>query len=429
MPVVVASHGEDHPQRSRLSVEMHMRKLPRFSTPAHVVQVVYLFDRDSGCAPLQAALDLLDRQSPAGPGQRFHSGRLGDTRFCWEMHSEFCTVTLIAEALGPDPLDLSAMQEAAALISQLPGQIIRSTNIAVVAGESGTDAPGEWAHYFAEEDLVVSEVLDGRARVWSDFRLHDDGFGRMLIEDCELVGREPVDLVQWLQELGNYRKMALLGLPVAKDAIARLDGLEARLAQVSLALADDDAHVDERMRELSRISADLARISADTRYRMAATRAYAAIVDERLASLGSSARPGQVSLARFTERRLLPAVRTCDAFSRRLQEMTRNAAEVSDLLRTLIDTELARRNEELLSSMDRRTELQLRLQQTVEGLSIVAITYYTLAIWQHLSEHGPLGIDHHVTSHVLLALAIVAPLAIWLLLRRARRAHGGAGKR
>lgn len=421
MSTVVTHHGEDHPLRSRLSSEMHMRKLPRFCAPAHVVQVVY-FRGDMFCEhELQSALLHLGDSASTDVGRQFHAGRLDDVQLCWEMHSEFCTVTLIASSNADDPLDLSAINDSAMRISCLPGLVFRSTNIAIVPA-TGRD----WSHYFSEEDLVVSEVFDGRARIWSDFRLHDDGFGRMLIEDCGLVGREQVDVVQWLQELGNYRKMALLGLPIAQEQMARLDTLEGDLAQVSLTLADDDAHVDELMSRLGRISSDLARISAESRYRMAATRAYAAIVDERLASLGCSAQPGQVSLAHFTDRRLRPAVRTCEAFSRRLQEMTRNAAEVSDLLRTLIDTELARRNAELLTSMDRRTELQLRLQQTVEGVSIVAITYYALGIWKYLTDHGPLALDRTVSSTFTVALAIVTPIAIWWLLHRARHGrHGG----
>ena len=58
------------------------------------------------------------------------------------------------------------------------------------------------------------------------------------------------------------------------------------------------------------------------------------------------------------------------------------------MLRTRIDIALAKQNRDLLDSMDERTQLQLRLQQTVEGLSVVAISYYAVALIGYLSGAG-----------------------------------------
>ncbi len=41
---------------------------------------------------------------------------------------------------------------------------------------------------------------------------------------------------------------------------------------------------------------------------------------------------------------------------------------------------LEAQNQTLLASMDRRARLQLRLQQTVEGLSVAAICYYVVGL-------------------------------------------------
>jgi len=117
---------------------------------------------------------------------------------------------------------------------------------------------------------------------------------------------------------------------------------------------------------------------------------------------------GYQSLDDFTERRLIPAVRTCDSFSARLDDLSRRAAWTSDLLRTRIDIALARQNRDLLSSMDRRTDLQLRLQQTVEGLSVVAISYYLVALIGHV-----LGVVTIVSHDV--AMAIAVPLVLLLV--------------
>jgi hypothetical protein len=58
------------------------------------------------------------------------------------------------------------------------------------------------------------------------------------------------------------------------------------------------------------------------------------------------------------------------------QRLTRAVA----LLRTRVDLAVEAQNQELLGSMDRRARLQLRLQQTVEGLSVAAITYYVVGL-------------------------------------------------
>lgn len=396
---------------------MHLRKLPRFGSPAQVLQFVHVVSPVDALVGLQDLLSATRQDCAIAKGQSFHTGILDGCLFSWEVHSEFSTATLISQRSGSSTFDIAEFGESIERISNLPGKCIRSTNIALIKAEGLDD---RHANHFYDEDLVVSEVLDRRAQIWSDFRLHEDGFGRMLVEDRGLVGREQVNLVQRLQELGNYRKMALLGLPMAKEAMAKLDRLETELAEAAAALASGQVETSDSMRKLSSLGAELARISAETRYRMSATRAYASIVEDRLESLHPSARPGQISLAEFTERRLHPATRTCEAFSRRLQDLTQNTAEVSGMLRTRIDTDLAQRNQELLASMDKRTELQLRLQQTVEGLSIVAITYYALGIWKALAANEFSTLLPQASMAIEFAIVMLVPLATWYSLRRIR---------
>lgn len=141
---------------------------------------------------------------------------------------------------------------------------------------------------------------------------------------------------------------------------------------------------------------------------MSATRAYAEICIERIRRLAVSPVEGYRSFDDFTERRLLPAMRSCEAFSRRIDDLSRQAAWTSGLLRTRVDTALARRNRDLLTSMDRRTGLQLRLQHTVEGLSVFAISYYALSLWHHLEEAlGHLGVHlPEVTDALLIPVVI-----------------------
>jgi uncharacterized membrane-anchored protein len=251
----------------------------------------------------------------------------------------------------------------------------------------------------------------------SDFTLHADGFGRLLVLDRGLEGDETAQLIVRLQELGNYRNMALLGLPLAQQLTPEVSGLERQLStlthKVSERASDDEAMLDE----LTYVSAELARLMAQTRYRMSATRAYAQLSIERLNSLGISAVRGYQSLSDFTERRLVPAVRTCDSFAARLEDLSQRAAWTSELLRTRIDIALARQNRDLLASMDRRTQLQLRLQQAVEGFSVVAISYYLVALIGDVLGAVP-GLRHEIAMAAAVPIVIAAvAFAVWRIKR------------
>lgn len=249
-----------------------------------------------------------------------------------------------------------------------------------------------------------------------DFRLNPDGYGRLLVHDRGLMHDEPGQLLLRLQELGNYRNMALLGLPLAQSRTPEVSRLETRLAELTHAVSERASQDETLLDELSFLSAELARIIAETRYRMSATRAYAQLSVDRLAGLKIGAVRGFQSLDDFTERRLVPAVRTCDSFSARLDDLSRRASWTSDLLRTRIDIALARQNRDLLASMDARTKVQLLLQQAVEGLSVVAITYYAVALLEHM-----LGVVSFVSHDV--AMAFIVPVTFALVALGMNRVH------
>lgn len=413
-----------HPLRASLSREMHVRKMPRLRTPSRAVQFMLMVDDEEA----RASIAMLDRLLPPEverphEGDRFFACPLDTLGFSWERHSEFITYSFIAATDGP-PFDLAPFHAIAPWMDHLPGRIIRSTQIALVGNEP--DRATVVAH-FSSDDLIISDVAQGRARIWSDFRLHDSGFGRLLIHDRGLEGAEPALLVQRLQELGNYRKIALLGLPEAQRATPVVAALERRLTDVTAQVAQPSADADAVLEQLSALSAELAQIVAQTRYRMSATRAYAELCLDRIRRLDVAPVRGYRSLDDFTERRLLPAMRTCDAFNRRLEDLSQRTAWTSAMLRTRVDTALARRNRDLLASMDRRTGLQLRLQHTVEGLSVVAISYYALGLWHYLKEALEAQ-GAHLPSWIDLALIPAIVMAVWAGLRqlkKVKRPRGG----
>ena len=397
----------DHPLRGALSAEMHVRRLPRLSAPCRLMQVVTVLGEDN-THDARTHIEALKRLATViVPLSAKYAVLLIDgITLVWERHTEFATYTLLRPGMTAEPFDPADFDPVRdRLYAGMPGEIIRSTQIALVADPEWDPAALDLTRWFAPEATVVCDVADGLARIASDFRLNADGYGRLLVHDRGLQHDEAGQLVLRLQELGNYRNMALLGLPLAQRLTPTVSQLEARLAELTHAVSERSSQDDLLLDELSFLSAELARLVAETRYRMSATRAYAQISEDRLGSLTINSVRGYQSLDDFTERRLIPALRTCDSFSARLDDLSRRAAWTSDLLRTRIDIALARQNRDLLASMDRRTDLQLRLQQTVEGLSVVAISYYLSALIGHM-----LGVVTIVSHEV--AMAIVVPVVL-----------------
>ena len=420
-------HSPDHPLRHRLTEEMHARRFLALTAPARVTQIVVIpagADMTAARAHAEALCRRAGASAPPQPTGRYFEVDLGRCTFYWEQHSEFVTYSFIETGPFAEPFGGAATDAIPGdWLDDLPGPIFRATRMALLDRSAPEPTAQQLAASFSPGDLVCCDLLGGEARMWADFRLHGDGFGRLLIHDRALVGSDASRLVQMLQELGNYRKMALLGFPVAQELTPTLNRLEQRLAELTEAITSADATADDRLLgELSTLSAELARHLAASRYRMSATQAYAEIVADRLASLGVVRVAGHPTLADFTERRLTPAVRTCASVAHRLEDLSQRAAWASALMRTRVDTTLARQSRDLLASMDRRTDLQLRLQQTVEGLSVVAISYYLVGLVGYAAKAlHPLFPTLDPAVVMGLAVPLLVP-AVWLGMRRIR--HG-----
>jgi len=394
-----------HPLRSVLASEMHLRHLPRFTAPAKILQIVILVDEPGSASSRVHIQSLAPSNDASLPLDTKHAVvPLGLQTLVWERHTEFVTYTVIDENPPEATFDATSFAEARRLIGDLPGQIVRATQIILLSRNDPGPPPEFLSGSFDADALVVCDIAGGKARIWSDFQLHADGLGRLLIADRGLCDGETQRSVQSLQELGNYRNMALLGLPVAQQLAPEVTRLEQDLAELTGRLADPDNTDEPLLDDLTNLSAELARLLAQTRYRMSATRAYAQICADRLAGLQVRSIDGHQTLSEFTDRRLVPAVRTCLSFIERVEELSQRASWTSGLLRTRIDTALARQNRDLLAAMNRRTQLQLRLQQAVEGLSVVAISYYLVALIGYATLLLPLKHD--------MILAVAAPFCV-----------------
>ncbi len=72
--------------------------------------------------------------------------------------------------------------------------------------------------------------------------------------------------------------------------------------------------------------------------------------------------------------------------------------------------------------MNRRARLQLRLQQTVEGLSVAAVSYYVVGLIGYLARGGQEAFGLPWDPAVATAVAVPAVvIMVWALVRRIRR--------
>lgn len=409
----------DHDLRQRAVGEMHLRRWPLLPVPCHVIQWVLAIDAHERDAELAMIDSVADAQSEAA-NPLHREGRLDDrVRFTWERQSEGTSLTLFVErcdqAMFLDTTRDPQVSRAIAWARTLPGQIIRTTRLWIdVSDDAIAPLIGQLA---LNRDELVSVRLGDKLRMWSDFRIMPDGFGCMLVA---ANGTDPRDLtrqMQRLQELGNYRNKALLGLPVARDSWPRLDHAESRLRDLTDRIGDDSARDDSLLDELSALALELAAISAGTSFRLDATRAYGQIVEERLEQLDSREIEGFGSLTDFTQRRFRPAMNTCLATAERIGRLAVRTEQLTSLLRARIDTRIENQNARLLASMDRSISVQTQLQQLVEGLSAVALTYYLLSLVK-LALYAVPDPGHGVSDEKIIGILVLPVLlGIWFGMR------------
>jgi uncharacterized membrane-anchored protein len=412
---MVRSMLREHPARREIVGEMHLRRWPLIGPGMRIVQIVRLADPDEEAEEQSALLARLaiDRGGCEAGRRHVSATLLERVKLTWERHSEASTLSLFVDA-GAGELDA-----AVEWVEGLPGAAVRATKIWIVADEP--EAAAVIAQMPFDPLQLVSCTIGDGARIWSDFRIRDDGYGCLVVAANGLAPSDVTRAVQRLQELGNYRNLALLGLPVAREAWPRLDEAENALRNLGDELARTDVRDDELLERLCRVSLGLAALAAATGYRMSATAAYAQLVEERLTELRPEPIAGYPSLFDFTQRRLLPAVRTCSTFAGRERELTRRTAHVTSLLRTRIETRIENQNARMLGALNRSAKMQLRLQDLVEGLSVVAISYYSVSLLRlFLAELGARAPSRF--SHPIKAAAV--PIVIGLVfvgLRHLRR--------
>ena len=417
----------EHAHRQQVAAEIHARPFETLNGPLRASHLAML--SNDGTADLERVRALCDalEQSPPQPDATHHSVDLGRFRLRWERHTEFSTYTFFVTGVESDPLEpfnSTALQVVPAeWLATLPGELMAAVHL-TMEGQSAPERPvHELAELFGTENVAGSEVADGGAHVYTDFRLHGDGFGRWLIQDRGLPPRRAGRLIQRLLEIETYRLLALLAFPMAREAGGQLTRLEGELEAVTRRITRSGSLENEQtlLSEISALSADLEQTTSYTSYRLSAARAYDALVRRRIDNLREQRIRELQTIGEFMVRRFRPAMRTCESVAERQENLAQRLSRAADLLRTRVDIALEGQNRDLLASMNRRTDLQLRLQQTVEGLSVLVMSYYgTGLVYYVLNGIHSAGVDFNVNLFVGAAVPIVV-VSAFLGIRYLRR--------
>jgi uncharacterized membrane-anchored protein len=420
---------EDHPLRYPLTNELHARPFPSLEAPC---TAVFLAIKE----PLDAAnrdrsrdrahlIDLLDRNgSPHPQPEATHfSGLIGRHELKWESHTEFVTFSAFSPGVSARPFDPEEMRVFPDnWLATAPGKRLVSLLIRVeVMPEDEDEVTSHLEDWFVPESLACSRVVDGAAIVAGDFRIDPAGQMRFAVfvrpgTGARRVGR----IVQRLCEIETYRAMSMLGLMRARRMSARLNEIDPKLSALVSGLDSAGQSPEATLHELLAISAELESQAVQVSFRFGATAAYEAIVNQRIEVLREVRIQGRQTFGEFMMRRYDPAMRTVKSAEARLRSMAERAQRAAELLRTRVDVERSAQNQKLLESMDKRADLQLRLQRTVEGLSVVAISYYAV----NLATYAAYPLTDRLNISKGVATAIATPLVIllvWAAVRRIRR--------
>lgn len=431
------------PERLRLNDELHARPPVALWPNEHILYLALVNTSGKRLQEEVIIRDLCDSlggdacptlqgnniEFDIGVNQKICEGDSDQLRFRvkYERHSEFSSWWFFQQTATAD---LSQQEAFCCNLDQwlkhLPGELLVAMNIRVCQVEH-FPAVHEIAPYFSGNTVIGSLIAHQAGAAFTDFRLDASGRTKMVFMNKGMGSRQAGRQLQALIEIETYRMMALLSLPEAQKAFPLLANQEQALIDVSqqLAASADDADNEqsrdlELQQRISKISSAIEALSSATQYRLSASEAYFQLVQRRISDLHETNLSGIQGFGEFMERRLVPAMKTCSAFSLRLRETSHRVSRISQLLQTRVEIAREAQNSQLLASMERRSKHQLHLQQAVEGLSIVAISYYGIGLAAYVFKAlKAVGLIHDVELATGIATPLVL-LAVAMLTRKIR---------
>ena len=422
-----------HPDRRRLSDELHARPFHDFDGAGRFIRYVFLYEH-SDEAIVSHINDWLGAQNrlPLDMSEKFRRETFDHFFFRIERHTEFVTIGLIMKGarirtgLCEGAFDKSAHADVPFdMIDDIPADLFHAIWVEIGGRAPSRLDPLRVQFMLNSRTGASSQISDGAGQIHCSFDIDENGFSRGVLFHDGITPARMGRLVLRVIEMETYRMLALLGLPVAREYLSTLVQIEQSLTGLTRRLTEqisgDGAEVQALLPELSQLAAQVEDISANTSYRLSATKAYHDIFLARLEGLRLTRLDGHQGLYGFLDRRMMPAMQTCFAFGERVPTLSQRIARAGSLLRTQTETTIQRQNRDLLSSMDRRAQAQLRLQQTVEGLSVIAGTYYGVGLVGILAKGMHLSAPYDDEGMIKAVAVPFVAVVIWFFIHRVNR--------
>lgn len=420
-----------HPLRRVLNDEAHARPPRAISSPSRITSLTLLFEKDDS-GQRDALLRLTRQLGMPEPelGASHYTGSAGELTLRWSLHNEFVRYGFILPGDGPNPFDHTVLEQLPQdWLASLPGSLMVGVHAVLLPAEQEAPVQDIAERWFGAHELIGAEIGDGNGVAYTDLRLHADpylaeGFSRYVIIDRQMGPNQSGRMLQRLFELETYRMLALLALPIAKHQMREINELGAILNRVTERMSTPDSQDASLLAELTDLATRAERLVGEHQFRYSASRAYYQLVGQRILELRERRLPGLQPFREFMERRLAPAMATCETVLGRQDRLIARVQRTTALLRTRVEVLHEQQNRALLASMDRRAELQLRLQETVEGLSVGVLTYYLVSLLHHafeaLKEAGL-----HIEVAIATGVSIIpVAVAVWLGMNRVKRSLG-----
>ncbi len=379
----------EHPLRLALANEIHARPSEALDTPCRATYVAMLIEHGDRDRELLHLTDLCNRFSVDSPkpGATHFSALMGPLRIKWERHGEFSGYTFVAAGISSEPFsEPPTCVLPAGWLAEIPGHALIAAHAKIISNPSMKVDSAFLARHFGENQVIGGDVGGGTGEAYSDFQIHPDGFSRFLLIDNGFTPRQAGRMMQRLFEIEAYRMMALLALPIARRQSTHMVEIEVALSALTAELASGSGDDEALLQKVTHLAAEVESGLATSQFRFGACAAYAELVHTRIEELRERRLPGIQPMGEFMARRFTPAVATCATVSQRLHGASERVARASALLSTRVDIARERQNQALLGSMDRRAKAQLRLQETIEGLSVAAIVYYAAGLVGYVAK-------------------------------------------
>jgi len=375
---------ENHPLRFSLHNEIHARPPVALKLPVSASHIALTVNSEEKIQERKHLATLCQRFGVIPPpiDATHFKVSLDNFLFHWEQHGEFSTYCFYVHHVNSnEPFAKPALAYAPVdWLDKLSGQSIVASHAVIMPSQESSPNIATISQYFEGNAIVGSKMTGGDAMAFTDFRIHSDGFSRFIIFDKQLLSQQAGRLLQRLFDIEVYRVMALLAFPVAQELTPKVSDAEQRLSEITQIMAESNTDDGLLLDQLTHLAAEVESHISNSQFRFSAAQAYYKIVNQRIADIREIKIQGIQTLGEFLSKRLQPAVNTSETTEKRFSLLSERISNAGQLLRTRVDITIERQNQALLSSMDVRAKMQLRFQETVEGLSIVAITSYVVSL-------------------------------------------------